>query len=102
MVGKTAVEDSVEAVRFVEIALLGIGRFSLVEAHEVVDLSEERADAAHLPHQPFDHLPARLLRGRHELARLFSQIKQYGARFHHRGAGAVIDNGGDLVVGADF
>src|SRR4051794_32111267 len=51
-VGEAPVEHAVEPVRLLEVALLRIGRLALVVFHEVVDLAEHRARAAHLPHQP--------------------------------------------------
>ena len=71
----------------------------------MVHLAGHRPKAAHLPHQPFidrDTLGQRLWQ---EFAGLLAEIKQDGAGLEHADRLAVrpvgIDDGGDLVVGAD-
>ena len=65
-------------------------------------LAEHRAGAAHLPHQPFDHLVAAFAGLRHQLAGLVGEIDQDRARLHQRQVVVAIDDRRDAVVGRDL
>ncbi len=65
-------------------------------------LADHRADAAHLPHQPFHRLPVRRRLLGPELAGLLGEIHQDRARLEQRSAVVAVDDGGDAVVGADL
>ena len=67
-----------------------------------MDLPEHRPGAAHLPHQPFERPIARLALVRQELARLVGEIDHDRSGLHQGHAIVVIDDGRDLVVGADL
>ena len=104
-VGEPLVHHAVEPLRFVGVAvdrvLELVGR---VDA-EVMGLSEHRADAAHLEHQPLQHFVSRGDRFGHEAASLGSEVDEDRARFEQRkrlAFGSVgVDDGRDLVVRAD-
>src|SRR5436309_12841570 len=53
-VGEPTVQHAVEAVRLLEVTLLGIRRLSLVVSDEMMNLAEHGPNPTHLPHQPFD------------------------------------------------
>ncbi len=95
-----AVEHAVQAMRLLEVTLLGVRRLALVVFHEVMDLSQHRAGAAHLPHQPFQHAVARLAVLRQKLAGLVREIDHQRRRLHQADAGVTVDDGRDTVVRA--
>ena len=78
----------------------------IFQCNEVMHLPRDRAEAAHLKHQPFEHRHARRQALRQKLARLLRQIKQDRAGLKHADGRTVravrIDDGRDLVVGADL
>src|SRR5688572_25671263 len=53
-----SIDDSVEAIRFVLVAVHGVLDLLRRVAQKVVRLPEHRADVAHLEHGPLHHLPA--------------------------------------------
>ena len=100
------VEHAVEAPRLVRVALEAIAPVAFGLDHaKVVHLSGHRTEAAHLPHQPFEHGHAFAQARRQEFAGLLAEIEEDRARFEDADrllAGAVrIDDGGNAVVRAD-
>src|SRR5512139_285323 len=99
------VEHAVEPLGLVDVTLDAVLDLARRRAQEVMGLAEHRADAAHLPHQPFQGLVPlhRILR--QELAGLLGEIDQDRARFEQAdrlAAGTVgIDDRRNAVVGAD-
>ena len=63
---------------------------------------EHRADAAHLPHQPFHGLPVAGPVLGPELSGLLREIHQDRAGFEQRLSVVAVDDRGDAVVGADL
>ena len=103
--GQAAVQHAVQPPGLLHVALQAIALVVAVHRQEVVHLPRHRPEPAHLPHQPFQHRhPAAQVRGQ-ELAGLLAEVQQDGARLEDRdraAAGAFrVDDGGDLVVGAD-
>ena len=103
---KALVEHVIEPARLGHVALEAIGAVLLVfQRDEMVHLAGHRPKAAHLPHQPFIDRDALGQRLGQEFAGLFAEIKQDRAGLEHADRLAVrpvgIDDGGDLVVGAD-
>jgi hypothetical protein len=101
--GEMTVENPVEPMRLRREALLGGLREALVEAQEEMRLSQNRPEAAHLPHQPLHDLGPFCDIGRQEPAAAFGQIDHDRTGFENRQARVVtrvvIDDGRDLVVG---
>ena len=59
VVGEPAVEHAVEPARLLHVALQAVAAVLLVlHRDEMVHLAGHRAEAAHLPHQPFQHRDA--------------------------------------------
>src|SRR6516165_104438 len=96
------VEHAIQAMRLLEIALLGVGRLALVVFHEMVDLPEHRSRPAHLPHQPFQHAVAWLALLRQQLACLVREIDHQRTRLHQADPGVAVDDGRNAIVGADL
>ena len=73
--GEAAVEDAVEAGGFLFVALEAVFAVLFVDGEEVVDLAEHGAEAAHLPHEPFEDgdLAAQVLG--QELAGLLAEVE---------------------------
>ncbi len=77
--GQLLVHDAVETPGFVGVAVYRVlDLFGRVLA-EVVGLSDHRPDAAHLEHQPLQHLEFQPVRLGQKLACLGSQVQQDGA-----------------------
>src|SRR6266849_8357086 len=106
-IAEALVEDAVEPVRLLHIALEPIAAVGFVlHLQEMVDLAGHRPKPAHLPHQPFEHrhlAPHVALRP--ELAGLLAEINEDRAGFENadrRAARAVaVYDRRDPVVGAD-
>src|SRR6185503_13826312 len=96
------VEDAVQAVGLVLVAVHGVLDLLRRVAEEVVRLAEHRADMAHLRHHPLHHLPALAQVLRQEFACLRGEVEQHRARLGERerlAARAVrVDHRRDLVV----
>ena len=106
VVGEAAIEHAVEPARLRHVALQAVGAVLLVlQRDEMMHLARHRPEAAHLPHQPFIDRDALGQRLGQEFAGLLAEIEQDRAGFEHADALATgtigIDDGGDLVVGAD-
>jgi hypothetical protein len=93
-----AIENLIEAVRFFKIELLGIRRFARIVLQKVMHLSEHRAWAAHLPHQPFNHAIAGFTGLRQQLAGFIGEVYQERPRFHQRHAVIAVYNRGNTIV----
>ena len=103
-VGQALVHHAVEPAGLVGVAVDGVGDLLGRIDAKVVRLTEHRADAAHLEHQPLQHLVLATRRRRQKAPALAGQVEQDRARFEERdrlAVGAVgIDDGRYLVVGA--
>ena len=103
--GQAPVEDAVEALRLVAVAVDRVRNLLGRVDAEVVRLAEHRADARHLEHQPLERAPAAAHVGRQESAGLGREVHQDRARLEQgdrRAVGAVgVDDRRDLVVRAD-
>src|SRR4051794_33467965 len=78
------VQHAIEPARLGHVALEPIGAVLLARKRdEMVHLARHRAEAAHLPHQPFVDGYALLKRCRQELSGLFAEIEQDGAGFEY-------------------
>ncbi len=100
------VDDAVQALGLVGIAVDGVLDLLWRIHAEMVRLAEHRAHAAHLEHQPLQRvvLAAHILG--QELAGLAGEVQQDGAGLEQRDGLAVravgVDDGRDLVVRADL
>jgi len=99
------VEDAVEPVDLVAVAVDGVGNFIHRVIAEVIVLAGHRAEIAHLPEQPLDRVGARAQILCQKRPVLLGKIEQDSPRTFencNRLASAgrcVIDDGGNSVVG---
>src|SRR5437867_1590343 len=101
------VEDAVEPARLLHVALEAVAAVRLLlDLQEMVHLSGDRPEPAHLPHQPFEHrhLAAQIAL-RPELAGLLAEINQDRAGFEDAdrppARPVAVDDRRDLAVRAD-
>src|SRR6056297_4279232 len=98
------VEHAVQAQRLVAVALDRVGDTLGRIAQEVPALAEHRPQASHLEIQPLEHPVARRALPGQEAAAALGQVLQDGPGLEQRELAArpvPVDDGGDLVVGAD-
>ena len=100
--GQPPVQHTVQPLALLEIALLRVRGLALVVFHEMVHLAQHRADPAHLPHQPLDGAPPRILLFGPELAGLLGEVHQDCTRFEQRAAVVAVDDRRNAVVRADL
>src|SRR6267142_500585 len=99
------VDDAIEPVGLVAVAVHGVLDLLRRVLQEVVRLPEHRPDVPHLEHHPLHYLPAIAHVLRQKPAGLGGEVEQHRARLGERerlAAGtALVDHRGDLVVGRD-
>ena len=111
MRGQPPIQNPIEPRDLGAIAVLGIGqvvggihRRSVFQ--EMMCLARHRAEAAHLPHQPFFDRDAIAFGGAIKLPGLAGQVHQDRTAFEYRDRRPVrpigIDDGGHAVVGRNF
>ena len=100
------VHHAVESQGFIAVTVDGVRNPARRVTQEMTALTEHRAHATDLKHQPLQHDVLRPHFARHELPGLFRQILQDRTGFENRkrlAAGAIaIDDGGDLVIRVDL
>src|SRR5262245_22224950 len=100
--GEQPVKNAPQPLRFLGVALLGIGALAWIELHEVMDLAKKWPRSSQLPHQPLDHASLGGTVLRPQLAGLLGEIEQDRSRLHEMEAVVSVNDGGDLVVRRDL
>ena len=100
------VQDPVEPVGLVDVAVDGVGDPLGRVLDEMMVLAGHRAEATHLPEQPLQHLDPAAQVGRDEPAGLLGEIEQDGAGLEDgdraaAAGGIVVDDRRHPVVGCD-
>src|SRR5262249_17191199 len=96
-----------EPVRRLDVAVDRVRHLLRRILAEMMVLAGHRAEPAHLPEEPLQHLGAAAEIARDEAAGLLGEIEKYGARFEERDRRTairrrVIDDRRNAVVGRDF